>query len=333
VRQALIVLLCIVLGQGAAVFAAPPAARSSSLSMARVSGREYVSVADWARANGFIGRWVNRQSVLLTRDTTRIVLTVNSCDAEFNGILVRLLFPAYGANGGMSVSLMDLQHTFPPLLSPPRHSSGRIRTICIDPGHGGKDPGYRVGFFRQEKTYTLLLAQELRDQLARAGFNVSLTRTKDVKIELPDRPAIANRNRADLFISLHFNAYPAAPGTIQGAEVYCLTPAGAPSSNSGGRMGAAVSCPGNVNNQKNLFLAYNMQKALTRDLGATDRGVHYARFAVLRDAQMPSVLIEAGFLSHPVEGRRIADAGYRRQMARAIVNGILSYRGVVETQG
>src|SRR5205085_2454476 len=103
-----------------------------------------------------------------------------------------------------------LDETLAPVLSPPANRpGGKVRTICLDPGHGGRDPGNQTGG-HDEKNYTLLLAREVRDQLSAAGFKVVLTRTTDTKIELPDRPAVAKRAAADLFVSLHFNAYDGA---------------------------------------------------------------------------------------------------------------------------
>jgi len=81
------------------------------------------------------------------------------------------------------------------------------------------------------------------------------------------------------------------------------------------------------------LLAYQLQKSLTHGLGSDDRGVKRARFAVLRDAGMPAVLIEAGFLSHPAEGKRIFDPEYRRKMAQAIADGLLAYKKIVERPG
>ena len=99
-----------------------------------------------------------------------------------------------------------------------------------------------------------------------------------------------------------------------------------------GKARARAAFPGNRHNDQNLFLAYQMQKALTRNLAVEDRGVRRARFAVLRDAVMPAVLIEAGFMSHPAEGRKIFSfgvsakdgAGHRRGTAglqRAVEQG------------
>ena len=204
----------------------------------------------------------------------------------------------------------------------------KVRTVCLDPGHGGKDPGNEVGS-NQEKQHTLLLAKEVRAQLARAGLKVTLTRSTDSFVELPARPELAKRRSADLFVSLHFNAAEAGRSTVQGAEVYCLTPAGASSTNARGEGNGGGWFPGNRHNEQNLYLAYQVQKALTRNLAVEDRGVRRARFAVLRDAVMPAVLIEAGFLSHPVEGRQIVSCGVspensarnRRRIARLQTGG------------
>jgi N-acetylmuramoyl-L-alanine amidase len=294
-----------------------------------ILGKRYVRVTDWANRSGLEVRWVKRDETLeLSNRQFKIHLTVNSSESEVNGVNVRLLFAIAAKNGVPFLAQLDADTTLQPILSPPKNRPGAmVKTICLDPGHGGKDPGYLVGG-KEEKKYTLLLAQELRDQLAKAGFKVSLTRTGDKKIELPDRPELAKRRGADVFISLHFNAF--TQKAVQGTEVYCLTPAGAPSTNARGEGAGAGWMAGNRFNEKNMFLAYQMQKSLTKSLAVEDRGVHRARFVVLKDAEMPAVLIEGGFLSHPVEGRKIADAGYRRQMARAIAEGLLAYRRQVE---
>lgn len=295
------------------------------------AGREYERLSDWVRANGFEVRWVKRDEILeLNNQSNKIQLEVDSRQAAFNGVALWLLFPILDHNGALYLARLDAQATLQPLLSPPRNRPpSLIRTVCLDPGHGGKDPGYCVGS-RQEKKYTLLLAEEVRRQLLRAGLKVVLTRTRDAYVELSERADIARRNNADLFVSLHFNAYSGSPGSVQGAEVYCVTPAGAPSTNAQGEGGGAGSFTGNRLNDRNLFLAYEVKKALAKELASADRGVKRARFEVLKEAAMPAILIEAGFLSHPVEGRKIADAGYRSQMAQAIVNGLLAYKRAVQ---
>jgi N-acetylmuramoyl-L-alanine amidase len=299
----------------------------------RVSGPAYVRLNEWARARGFEVRWLKKDETLqLSSQSTRLLFTVDSNDAEINGVGVRLLFPVAIRDGVPCLSQLDSQTTLDPILSPPRSRRGAVTRICLDAGHGGIDSGNRVGS-HQEKVYTLLLAQELAAQLTRAGYKVTLTRDTDRFIELSERAAIAKRRSADLFVSLHFNSAPNSANTVRGAEVYCMTPVGAPSTNARGEGSGAGWYPGNRANDKNVYLGYQLQKSVTKTLGTEDRGLHRARFAVLRDATMPAVLIEAGFMSNPSEGRKIFDAGYRKQIAKAIVDGISAYRRGTEQRG
>jgi N-acetylmuramoyl-L-alanine amidase len=157
---------------------------------------------------------------------------------------------------------------------------------------------------------------------------VVFTRATDKFVELAERPALAQSRGADLFVSLHFNG--AANSGAQGIEVFSLTPAGAASTNARGEGANSPGSAGNRNNSQNLLLAYHLQRALLLQLKAPDRGVRRARFEVLRGATMPAVLVEAGFLSHPEEGKKIQSSEYRQQMARAIVAGIENYKKSVE---
>jgi N-acetylmuramoyl-L-alanine amidase len=308
-------------GQGAARTVEP----------ARAAGQKYVQVIDWAKANAFEARWLKQgETLLLTNRCARILLGADAREAQVNGVKVWLLYPALVHGGSLWVAQQDIGTTLRPLLFPQRNQPlPKVRTVCLDPGHGGKDPGNEIGS-SQEKQYTLLLAKEVRGQLARAGIKASLTRSTDSFIELPTRPGLAHRRKADLFVSLHFNAAETGRSTVQGAEVYCLTPVGASSTNAHGEGNGEGSFPGNRHNDQNLLLAYEMQKALLRNLAVEDRGVRRARFAVLRDAAMPAVLVEAGFLSHPVEGRQILSAAYRQKIARAVVEGLLAYKRALE---
>jgi N-acetylmuramoyl-L-alanine amidase len=207
-----------------------------------IDGQNYTSLTDWARGSGFYGFTRNRGiEIVLTNRTARLGFDVNSTQAEINGVNVRLSFPVADAKGVPFIAQLDLDKTVRPLLFPSRYvEPKRITTICLDPGHGGKDSGNRVGsgfFGHSEKTYTLLLAFALRDQLKKLGFNVMLTRTKDTYVELSDRPALANRRGADLFVSLHFNATQTGQDEVAGPETYCITPVGAASSNAHGENG------------------------------------------------------------------------------------------------
>jgi N-acetylmuramoyl-L-alanine amidase len=298
-----------------------------------VNGRGYVSLASWAHANGLGGYTLDRgHEIIVTNRTSRLVFDVDSADAKINGVNVRLSFPI--AKGAL-ISQLDVDTAIRPLLFPQKSSARRITTICIDPGHGGKDTGNRVGFgffAHNEKTYTLALALELQKQLQAAGYNVILTRKNDTFVELPVRPDIANRRGAELFIALHFNASPSDPKSVEGIETYCITPVGAASSNAQGEGADHGATAANRIQDKSLLLAWQMQKTLVRNLGTEDRDVRRARFAVLRDATMPAILIEGGYMTHPVEGKKIFSEAYRKQMATAIVNGIQAYKTATEPQ-
>ena len=294
------------------------------------NGQSYVPLADWARANGLRCFWLKRgDEIVATNRTTRLVFDKYSRMAEVNGINVALSFPVALDRGVLLIAQMDLNSTIRPLLYLPRIADPkRITTICLDPGHGGKDTGNHT-FWHSEKTYTLALALELRDQLQKAGFNVILTRSKDTYVELPDRPALANRRGADLFVSLHFNATPTAKDAVEGPQTYCITPVGASSTDAQGEGANYGPTTANRVEQKSLLLAYQMQKSLVQNLRVPDRGVRRARYAVLRDATMPAILIEGGYMTHPVERKKIYDAVYRCQMAQAMVKGILAYQRLV----
>ena len=297
---------------------------------AAFNGQSYVSLADWARANGLKCSWLKRgDEIVATNRMTRLVFDKDSRMAEVNGINVALSFPLASDRGVLLIAQMDLNMTIRPLLYLPRFTDPkRITTICLDPGHGGKDTGNHT-FWHSEKTYTLALALELRSQLQKAGFNVILTRSKDTYVDLPDRPALANRRGADLFVSLHFNATPTGKDEVEGPQTYCITPVGASSTDAQGEGANYGPTAANRVEQRSLLLAYQMEKSLVQSLRVPDRGVRRARYAVLRDATMPAILIEGGYMTHPVESKKIYNAAYRRQMAQAIVNGILAYQRLV----
>ena len=310
---ALLILFCL-------AFCAKPAPA------AFINGRSYMALDDWAGANGLrLVRNGRSDEFVVTNRNLRLVFEKDSRTAQINGVNVALSFPVAVDKGEVLVAQLDLAKTINPLIYLSKLSGRKISIICLDPGHGGKDSGYHVGW-HYEKIYTLALAAELQSQLKKAGFNVMLTRTKDKFVELTERPDVANRRGADLFVSLHFNATETGKNEVAGPETYCITPVGASSSNAQGEGANHGACIANRVENKSLLLAYQVQKALVKNLGVEDRSVRRARFAVLRDAEMPAILVESGYMTHPAEGRKIYDADYRRRIAAAIVKGILAYQ-------
>lgn len=314
----LIVLLCL-----ASVAGAAPAAY--------INGRSYTPLVEWARNNGFKGMASYHKGELdFTNHGMSLVFTVDSKTALFNGIEVALSFPVANVKDTAFISYLDLDTAIRPLLYPPSTVAGKkALTICLDPGHGGRDSGNRVTW-HYEKKYTLALASELKDLLKKMGYRVILTRTKDSYVDLPVRPDIANRNKADLFISLHFNATETGRDQVKGPETYCITPVGASSTNARGEGSNYGATPANRTEAKSLLLAYEVQRSLVKNLDCPDRSVRRARFAVLRDATMPAILIEGGYMTNPSEGKKIFDDSYRHQLAQAIVYGIQAYQRMTD---
>ena len=292
-----------------------------------IGGREYARLADWAGQRGLSLRRTVRNECQVTGSNIRMALTLDSQRISLNGVHIWLSAPVAVARGEPWVTVLDLVRSIEPVLNP-RRARGRVRTICLDAGHGGHDTGNREGR-RQEKDYTLALARELSAQLTKAGYRVLLTRNRDTYLDLGERSGLANHAKADVFLSLHFNAG-GNGGDARGPEVYCLTPVGASSTNARGEGAHAGAFAGNVNNSQNMALAYHLQRALVQRPGVEDRGVKRARFAVLRTAEMPAALIEGAFMSNPTEMSRINDATWRRQLAEAIVRGVRSYCGAIQ---
>ncbi|HUD45721.1 MAG TPA: N-acetylmuramoyl-L-alanine amidase [Candidatus Baltobacteraceae bacterium] len=300
-----------------------------NLERVTVSGSEYVRVAEWADNAGLTMKWNRKdQDIALSGPVEPLEFTVDSRKIQIGGVTVWLSLPIVNRSGVALVSLADLRTTLEPVLFP-RKSDARVQTICLDPGHGGKDSG-KTDHHNYEKQYTLLLGRQVESLLKDDGFKVVLTRTTDETVELPDRALIASRRGADLFVSMHYNA---ADTDVRGVEVYCLTPAGMNSSDVGGGRSPQLPDTGNAQDERNVLLAYEVQRSITRSLPLEDRGMKRSRFEVLREARMPAILIEGGFMSQPEDARNIYDAAFRKRMARAIADGILAYKHAVERQG
>ncbi|WP_459892053.1 N-acetylmuramoyl-L-alanine amidase [Desulfothermus okinawensis] len=214
-----------------------------------------------------------------------------------------------------------------------------IRTIMIDPGHGGKDPGAIYRGVR-EKDINLRMAKILGRMLKKKGFKVLYTRTTDKFIPLEERTVMANTRGADLFISLHVNA--CRNRRVSGIEVYYLNIA---SSKDAIRVAArenAVSSKKisdlqliltdlmlNSKIKESSALASKVLNNILLDCRAyhpESNGVRQAPFYVLMGARMPAILIEIGYLTNPVERRRLKSYSYLKRIAKGIVDGVLAYR-------
>ena len=177
------------------------------------------------------------------------------------------------------------------------------RTIVVDPGHGGKDPGagLKIGFSsKPEKEIVLDIALELAADLRKCGAKVIMTRRDDRFIELVDRARIADKYHADLFVSVHADSIPHNP-SIKGPTVYIAR----------------------KSSKKSRIAALKINAALRR-WGLKPRGVRRANYKVLVSHLRPAVLVECGYLTNRQEARWLNSKWYRKKVAKALAEGICS---------
>jgi N-acetylmuramoyl-L-alanine amidase len=216
--------------------------------------------------------------------------------------------------------------------------------IILDPGHGGSQEGAMSPAGFKEKTLALNLALLVKAALERElGARVLLTRTDDSLIHLSERVAFVRRQQPDLFISIHANSMPTARQRkrLQGIETFFLSAraSGTEARKTADRENAEQgrSPRGKAADPLSLILAdlmrteahvdssrlaYAVHQSLIRASGAEDRGVQQAPFYVLMGIEVPSILVEIGFISHPRESVKLQDRHYQRALAQAMAEGV-----------
>lgn len=305
---------------------------SCSLAHAKIKihGFWYLSLEEVAQKFGMKHKWIRYgEKALVYSQWTKLTFEKNKRLMTINQMNVWLGKPVYALRKGFFISEQDFNRTLSPLVFP-KHLTPRkpIKHIVIDPGHGGKDHGTSNKELKlKEKELTLDISFRLKTILENNGFLVSLTRSLDTFVPLGDRPRFANENHADLFISLHFNSVASAQNNVSGAETYAFTlDKHASTASSQILQNDAVLHLANQLDPWNALLGFKVQASLCRNLNVVDRGLKRARFAVLKTLKCPGILVEAGFLSNPVEAKRISVAAYRQRIAEAVYEGILEYQ-------
>src|SRR5437867_632480 len=236
--------------------------------------------------------------------------------------------------------------TAPP---PPPVAAGKIDRlviVTIDPGHGGEDPGATGPSGLHEKDVVLAVAMQLRERInAQPGMRAMLTRDADFFVPLHERVRKARRVQADLFVSIHADAF--LTPTARGASVFALSERGASSAaarwmaerenaadqvggmNVGVRdvqvMRALLDMSTTVQIKDSLKLGHEVLSQIGK-VGKLHKGaVEQAGFAVLKAPDVPSILVETAFISNPEEEARLRDPDYQAQLVEALANGIVRY--------
>ncbi len=278
---------------------------------------------NWDRASGgyritlpFSQLAANVRGPRLTANSPLLQVRLRQEDAQTASVLV---FPAANIQLGelsqpnaQSLALQLRRTGFQPInpgssIPVPRPFPGQIprvptngrQIVVIDPGHGGPDPG-AVGIAGiQEKEIVMDISNQIAGILQQQGITAILTRTGDYDFDLAPRVQIAESNRASVFVSIHANAITMSRPDVNGLETYYF--------------------------DSGLELARTIHNSVLQGANIRDRGVRSARFYVLRNTSMPSVLVETGFVTGEEDARNLADPNHRRQMAEAIARGILQY--------
>lgn len=224
----------------------------------------------------------------------------------------------------------------------------KVFVVAIDPGHGGKDPGAHGPHGLDEKTVTLAVAKKLAVLVDKQpGMKAVLTRTGNYYVGLRERMVIARKAKADLFISIHCNSMPHRNPDVRGTEVYVLSQHGATSVQARwvanrenaadmvggvdikGKSSQLASVLVDISQSATLDASFDLARRLMTAMGKINPLLHSvvqeAAFVVLKSPDIPSALVETGFITNPYEARRLASASYQEKIAHSLLRGIHGY--------
>lgn len=313
---------------------APTRLATSALPLRKFGKVEYVKLSDVANQLGLkLTKYDRGRRVILLGTGVSTEIEADTRDITINSMRVLLGDPTLDTGGDIYVSRVDHERVLTPLLKPGFGPLSRpvpaAKIVVLDPGHGGKDQGTS----KNEKVYALDVAKRAKRMLDAAGFRTILTRDDDTYLTLPERPAVAHAQKADLFVSIHFNAV-ANDKTTSGVEVYTFPPQGQRGTGAWSPLlksdGEDEASPVNRFDYWSSALAHSIHRRFVGDLKAYDRGKKLMHLGVLRSLKCPGVLVECGFLTSTTEAAKIAVPAYREKLAEGIARGIRDYAATVE---
>ncbi len=302
------------------------------VSSIRVDGREYLSLrAISERYGSEISNLSNEGKVFLKGSFGEMIFTAESRELQLNGLRVFMGDVVLLNEGFLYISKLDIQKFIQPLLEPALFAPvPGVNKIVLDAGHGGYDMGAQnkeLGL--NEKDLTLEVIRYLKLLLEKKGYTVVLTRSEDRYLGLDERAEIVRNEKADLFLSLHFNA--ATNQKATGTETYILTPQ-LQQSTGDSEMSEkdTVELVGNQLDPWNAIAGFYFHRQLVYDLKGTDRGLKRARFVVLRNLNCPGLLIEAAFLSNREEANRVKTVAFQKRLAHSMATGVEVYQRMLK---
>ncbi len=342
-----------------ALFQTPAFSASAVINLpqeVRLNGVSYIPVSLFSSAHHLDYAWDPvLKNAVLSGPGGKIKLHVGSAFILAGDDLVRLNEKTRWLNGDVLIPYSASPYleklegqgksggTLSAPVSLPQALAHRIRRVVIDPGHGGRDYGAISPYGPREKEVVLDLARAVAGELESRGLEVILTRHTDVFIPLQNRANIANKKKADLFISIHANA--SRSRKLNGFEVYYLSEATddealaleraensspGPQENflikSGIGLKAIVwDLKESENRRQSVLAAEKIVAAVDRSVSISDKRIRSAGFYVLKWTECPAVLVETGYLTNREDQKRLRNPLYRKELASAIVRGLGDY--------
>ncbi len=301
---------------------------SASWQVVMVEGRRHVPIEDVSKFYKLQPPVKKGNSFEMSSRGRKIRGEVGKREIFINNVKYVLCFPIRQKDGKILISAMDVTKIIEPVMRPSLiKNAAPIRTVVLDAGHGGHDSGAKgsKGIEKEAALDVVLRAKRLLEQ---NGYTVHLTRSRDVFVPLEERAAFANKFPNAIFISVHFNK--SLTGGASGIETFALAPRGVPSMDEENFSYSDLKQHrGHARDPENIALATALHSSMLRHMRLFDRGIKRARFVVIRDIAIPGVLLEGGFMNHPVDGRMIASSQYRDAFARAILEGVSRYRNAL----
>ena len=297
--------------------------------MIKVGGRDYVSIQSVKSFYNFTKLTRTGNSVVLENKKVEMKLKVGGNECLMNNVKFVFSNSVVASGNGIYISRMDLAKLIDPVLRPNFiNNAGDFRTVIIDAGHGGKDPG-ATNPIGTDANYNIKMALRLKKLLVAKGFKVKMIRESDRFYSLQERVNIANTVKVNaIFVSLHHNS---GGRSARGIETFTLSPPGVSHYGSALKASDAHKRAGNQHDSANIALATALHGSVLRRLGnnTLDRGIKRARFSVLSGVRHPAVLFEGGFMSHSYEAKLIGNESYQAAVAAGMVDAIVRYRFAV----
>jgi N-acetylmuramoyl-L-alanine amidase len=295
----------------------------------KIDERDYVSLESVKRFYNFTKMTRTGGTVLLENSKVVMNLKVGGVDCLMNNVKFVFSHQIAAVGEKVYVSRIDLAKLIDPVLRPNFiKNAGDFKTVILDPGHGGKDPG-ATNPYGTEAGYNLKVAGMVKKQLEAKGFKVAMTRNSDVFLSLQERVDFANTvKESAVYVSIHFNS---GGNSARGIETFTLSPPGVSHYGRDFKEADNQTRAGNEHDSANIALATSVHGSILRRLGKNtlDRGIKRARFSVLSGVSHPAILLEGGFMSHSYEARLIENPSYQNAIATGIVDAIAKYRFAV----